>query len=113
MSEAGARELSLPSPDGAPVYVLKFPPTVNFGSPEVPLLLPFSWVTGPFPGIEDGFVKLSPGAAAVIQPFSEEARWERLQAALRKKYVEIKRTIIPESVLTLDDADLLGASAGA
>jgi len=113
MPEPRSKVLSLTGPDGAVVYVLSIPETVDFGAVDVPLSLPFTWITGPFPESVGGRIQLNQGAAAVLQPFSEEARWERLEAALRKKYAHILRTIVPDSVLTLSEAELLGASAGA
>jgi hypothetical protein len=113
MPEPRSKVLSLTGPDGAVVYVLNIPETVDFGAVDVPLSLPFTWITGPFPESVGGRIQLNQGAAAVLQPFSEEGRWERLEAALRKKYAHILRTIVPDSVLTLSEAELLGASAGA
>ena len=112
MAESRSRVLSLAGPDGAAVYELEFQDTVDFGAVEVPNALPFRWITGPFPDAVGGMVTLSPGAAAVLQPFSEDARWERLHAALRKKYVQISRTIIPDSILALTEGEMMGAAAG-
>ena len=111
MPERRSRTLSLDGPDGAEVYVLEFRGTVDFGAADVPQSLPFAWVKGPFANARGGLVTLSPGAAAVLQPFSEEGRWERLHAALRKKYVQTSRTIVPDSVLTLTEGEMLGAAA--
>lgn len=112
MTDPRPRTLSLTGPDGTVVYVLRIPPTVDFGVVEVPQSVPFEWVTGPFPETGGGMIRMSPDAAAVLQPFSEEGRWERLEAALRKKYAHILRTIVPDSVLTLTEAEMVGGTVG-